>query len=242
MELPPGTREWFNRVRGEFAQWFAPLCGKPITYLEIGCWVGGSAEWACQNLLTHPDARGFGIDPYLEMTRRHPQWQMDLVKEFAAKRVEQYRWTWLYGTSKDRLPEWNHGTIHALYIDGDHSAAAIVDDFKTALPHLAPDAIVVFDDYGVGLRKAEPTTPTACDAIMSVCGSFVRKIGSGKQFAMRLTGSPPERLEWPGELPAWNPAQNRRERIPGGLLTSEQRLAGRIQRRERWAREAAKAV
>jgi len=37
--------------------------------------------------------------------------------------------------------------VGLLYIDGDHHFEAVLADFRAWRPHLAPDALVIFDDY-----------------------------------------------------------------------------------------------
>lgn len=39
--------------------------------------------------------------------------------------------------------------VGLLYIDGDHSRAAVLADFRAWRRHLAPRAVIIFDDYGV---------------------------------------------------------------------------------------------
>lgn len=39
--------------------------------------------------------------------------------------------------------------VGLLYIDGDHSRAAVLADFRAWRHHLAPNAVVIFDDFGV---------------------------------------------------------------------------------------------
>lgn len=39
--------------------------------------------------------------------------------------------------------------VGLLYIDGDHNRAAVLADFRAWRRHLAPDAVVIFDDFGV---------------------------------------------------------------------------------------------
>lgn len=39
--------------------------------------------------------------------------------------------------------------VGLLYIDGDHSRDAVLADFRAWRHHLAPNAVVVFDDFGV---------------------------------------------------------------------------------------------
>lgn len=39
--------------------------------------------------------------------------------------------------------------VGMLYIDGDHSREAVLADFRAWRRHLAPEAVIVFDDFGV---------------------------------------------------------------------------------------------
>jgi predicted O-methyltransferase YrrM len=39
--------------------------------------------------------------------------------------------------------------VGLLYIDGDHSRAAVLADFRAWRRHLAPHAVIIFDDFGV---------------------------------------------------------------------------------------------
>jgi predicted O-methyltransferase YrrM len=39
--------------------------------------------------------------------------------------------------------------VRLLYIDGDHSREAVLADFRAWRRHLAPHAVVIFDDFGV---------------------------------------------------------------------------------------------
>lgn len=39
--------------------------------------------------------------------------------------------------------------VGLLYIDGDHSRAAVLADFRAWRPLLAPEAVIIFDDFGV---------------------------------------------------------------------------------------------
>jgi len=63
------TRNWFRRRnQATFEEYVLPMwAGKPITYLEIGVYEGQSLTWMMQNVLTHPDSRAVGIDPWLPL-------------------------------------------------------------------------------------------------------------------------------------------------------------------------------
>ena len=59
------------------------------------------------------------------------------------------RITLLAGDSGDCLGELPVGSIDVVYIDADHSYAAVRRDIAAALPRLKPDGVLIFNDYTV---------------------------------------------------------------------------------------------
>lgn len=174
---------WFRRVKREFCPLLLPFAGKPVTYVEIGCWAGGSAEWVCRNILTHPEARGYGIDPY-PSEKRHPQSEVDMIKNMAAVRVKLtgVNWKWHYlpsievlGDSEGNLARLEK--IDILYIDGDHDGHAVVQDFALAWPMLKVGSLVIFDDYVVKSPKSVPNVREGFDAIKLAWGPLIQEVG-----------------------------------------------------------------
>lgn len=51
------------------------------------------------------------------------------------------------GFSVDVAEKWSGKPIGLLFIDGDHSEAAVKADFEAWKPHLGNDPVVAFDDY-----------------------------------------------------------------------------------------------
>lgn len=43
------------RRKKEFSRYTLDLSAAPVSYVEIGCWAGASAEWVCRKILQHPD-------------------------------------------------------------------------------------------------------------------------------------------------------------------------------------------
>lgn len=50
--------------------------------------------------------------------------------------------------SADAGRAWPGPAVGLLYVDADHAEAAVRADFEAWRPHLAPGAVVAFDDYG----------------------------------------------------------------------------------------------
>lgn len=184
---------WFRRTKGEFAPLLAPYAGLPLTYVEIGCWAGASAEFVAAEILTHPDSRGIGIDPYYPEPR-HPEEEIAAIMERAKSRVRAAcggRWTWIREPSIDALRKLRRTIggreIDVLYIDGDHDGHAVVQDFALAWPFLRVGSTVIFDDY---VRKKVSHHPHVADgyhAILAAWGGLLQEVGvHRKQRAVKV--------------------------------------------------------
>jgi len=121
--------------------------------VEIGAWKGKSSCYLAAGRRAGAGGRVFSVDPWSadvqEWSRYHPS---ATLGEWAAQ-VDAAGYgdvvTPMRGRSTDVAPEWRHGPIGLLYIDGDHAREAVLADFAAWRPHLAATAVVVFDDYGV---------------------------------------------------------------------------------------------
>jgi len=173
-------RNFFRLVSRRFGKVVKRHAGKPTTYVEIGCWHGGSAAYVAEHVLsTHVDSVGYGIDPYGHNRKHDP----DKIEEI---RLEAHavvaatgfqNWNWIRKPSIEALSNWVPLTggqeIDCLYIDGRHEAFCAVLDFALAWPWLKPGATVIFDDYGIGTRKHFPHVPEAVDAIEHTFGNLL---------------------------------------------------------------------
>lgn len=169
---------WFARVKKQFSRHAIRYAHKPITYVEIGCWEGASARWVCEHVLTHPEARGFGIDPYAACGHdwRHTDSDMEKHMHVAHNVLRPWndKWTWVRKPSVEALSHWEHGPIDLLYIDGAHSGPYSLLDFCLAWPHLRVGSGVIFDDYAIGLRKRFPHVPECIEAIENTFGNLLK--------------------------------------------------------------------
>ena len=179
---------WFRHVRREFCPRALEYAGRPITYVEIGVWHGASAMWVCENILTHPASRGFGIDPYLP-DGKHRKPEVDRVKRAARRRLRHFRnWNWLYETSRAALTDWQCGTIDLLYLDGSHLASDVLADFVLAWPHLTIGSGIIFDDLLLCRKKPAAGVPQAITAIMGCFGGMIEPWGEKHkwQYAVKV--------------------------------------------------------
>ena len=184
---------WFGRVRREFAAATRGFAGRAIIYVEIGCWAGASAEWACRNLLADPDSCGVGIDPY-GPDRKHGNDEIERVRQSAIKRVAATgaQWEWLQTPSATALRGplqslLNGRAIDIIYIDGCHDADAVLTDFILAWPLLRAGSVVIFDDVGrTPCRHGGPHVREAVEAVALCWGRKLERLPGRRQAAFRV--------------------------------------------------------
>lgn len=192
---------WFNKSGREFQALVKPFAGKPITYVEVGVWKGDSAAWMCENVLTHPESRGYGFDPY-PADAKHAKHEVTEIEIAADKRLRQYvgrdasgkEFYWFTLSVVDSVVGIRllQKPIDLLYLDGDHTAGAVVCDWCAAWPLLKVGAVVIFDDWGIGKRKHHRHVPEAFEAIKLAFHDMVDVIHEGPlQAAIRVRAKEP---------------------------------------------------
>jgi hypothetical protein len=82
--------------------------------------------------------------------------------------------------------------IDLAYLDGDHTAGAVVCDWCAVWPLLRVGSVVIFDDWGIGKRKHHRHVPEAFDAIVLAFADMIDVIHQGpKQAAIRVRAKEP---------------------------------------------------
>ena len=141
--------DWFSRAAIAWNNLLGHLRNQPVQCLEIGSYEGRSAIWLAENILTHPDAQLYCIDPWLPM----PNLPFDYVG--AEARFDHnrsvcrngYRIRKLKGTLRTSAFRFTDESLDLIYVDGSHEARDVITDFALAFPLLKPDGILIFDDY-----------------------------------------------------------------------------------------------
>jgi len=154
------TRSWFlNRNLPTFREYIYPEWqGKPITYLEIGVFEGMSLVWMLQHVLTHPNCRAIGIDPWL-MTSKLDSDYMREVMSRATKNTSKWRWQGICGliqansaevlrrmVRKNGYEGISRESVDICMIDGNHNDYAVLDDALLCLQLVKPGGWLLFDD------------------------------------------------------------------------------------------------
>jgi len=127
-----------------------------ITYVEIGCYAGGSA---CL-MLQRPNTRVISIDLGSPIPEAVVHANVQKLNKF------NNLYNYLKGSSQtyemvDRLKELTN-EIDILFIDGDHSYQAVINDFMLYEGLVKPEGFIIFDDYH---DYGSPGTKIAVDEI-----------------------------------------------------------------------------
>jgi predicted O-methyltransferase YrrM len=135
-----------------------------ITYVEIGCYAGGSTCLVLQRKNTNV----FAID----LANPIPQSVvMDNVNKF---NIHNNNFNYIKGSSHDintlnTLKEFVK-EIDILFIDGDHSFLGVKTDFNMYSPMVKSGGYVVFDDYND--KQYSPQVASAVDEIISTLNGY----------------------------------------------------------------------
>lgn len=150
------TRNWHrNRNMQSFREFVHPeWAGKPLTYLEIGVFEGQSLCWMMEHVLTHPDSRAVGVDPWL-ITTKLDQETMDAVRARAEHNAGKWpRATLVRGNSAEVLRRMirygfvglKKDSVDVVMIDGNHNKWAVIDDAEQCIKLVRPGGWLLFDD------------------------------------------------------------------------------------------------
>jgi predicted O-methyltransferase YrrM len=73
-----------------------------------------------------------------------------------------------------------------IYIDGDHSASAVLEDAVLAFAHLKKGGIMIFDDYEwTGMSSEQERPKMAVDAFVAIYADKLTVINRGYQLAIK---------------------------------------------------------
>lgn len=134
-----------------------------ISYVEIGCYAGGSSCLVLQRKNTNV----YTIDLSVPIPKNVVMTNVDKFN------VHGNIFEYIEGSSQDintinRLRSFID-TIDVLFIDGDHSSIGVVSDFEVYSPMVKPGGYIIFDDYNDFIHSPE-VKPTVDEIISNISG------------------------------------------------------------------------
>jgi GR25 family glycosyltransferase involved in LPS biosynthesis len=175
------TKETFTELLSEYV-------GKDdLRFLEIGSFCGDSSAWIANNVLTGNNSRLDCIDPWLlDVENLSYDWS-EIEQEFD-KQMKPYkdRITKNKCFSFDWLISNRNNKFDFIYIDGDHSAKAILEDAVLSWNILKINGIMAFDDYEWRHPDGQEYDPKkAIDAFLDIYRSKISVMHMGWQVWIR---------------------------------------------------------
>lgn len=180
------TADWFG---GNIPLWqglFAHLAGQPnVKFLEIGSYEGRAVVWLLGNVLTHETARIDCVDVFFEEPDAKETYEKrfdhNIKTALGQKKVNKIK-----APSYDALRKLELNSYDAIYIDGSHLSADVLEDAVLAFRLLKSGGMMIFDDYEWNVHTDPLLTPQiAVDAFLRVFENHYELLHKGYQVAIR---------------------------------------------------------
>lgn len=174
-------------------KYLSELFGKEkIEYLEIGAYEGQSLTWVMQNIWTHPSSRATVIEPFYAGTRK--RFVQNLRSLGLAGRVRL-----IDKPSHQVLKFFKKDCVDLIYIDGDHTYKAVLQDAVAAWPLLKVGGYIIFDDYYwmKWSLDSKDRPQAAIDKFLKIVGKKGRCLEKGIQVIVQKKAELDEMMEIP---------------------------------------------
>jgi predicted O-methyltransferase YrrM len=112
--------------------------------VEIGTHKGFSAKMWCS---ANPNLELTCIDPYIRYGVKQSQEHHDINYESACSLLERFNATVIRKTSMEMVDKFEDGSLDFVYIDGDHTFDACVQDVICWSPKVRHGGLVLMHDY-----------------------------------------------------------------------------------------------
>ena len=182
---------WFaGAARVNFEKYLAELKGKPdLRFCQVGAFTGDASLWLMSNILTHPTSVLVDVDTWQGSPKEDIHMQMDWkdVESTYNNKVGHLNIVKRKMDSREfffKIPSHNYDFV---YIDGDHTEAAVWHDAINGFRALKIDGILAFDDYtwGAGLEDQSLTPAPAIDKFLEEYDGYYSLLEKGGQVWLR---------------------------------------------------------
>ena len=187
------TRDWFS---ANIPFWERLLPNPKQQALEIGSYEGRSACWLLQNALntdgTLVCVDAWGVERYMDNPMEGVYERF--INNIELARTETQSVIAMQKNSVDALAELlvtgSRNRFDFIYIDGAHRAVDTLTDACMAFQLLAPEGIMVFDDYFIGsVCGTTVDKKNAVDAFVNCFKDFCSVVMNNKQVGVKKISS-----------------------------------------------------
>ena len=182
---------WFESTDAirNFEKHLSHLAGKPdLRLLQIGAFTGDASVWLCENILSDQSSILIDVDTWAgsdEPVHHNMDWN-DVLEVYENKISKYKRVVRLKMTSDQYFAGEIAHQFDFIYIDGDHTAFAVLRDGMNAYEKCKVGGIIAFDDYTWSLGKGDFYDPHyAIDALCHLLIGKVEKIEDNSQLWLR---------------------------------------------------------
>ena len=185
---------WFEHTDAmrNFEKNLLPLADKEIKCLQVGAYTGDATKWMVENILKQPSSFLVDVDTWEgsdEPVHHNMDWK-DVYKTYTDKNataIFEQKVVVMQMTSDRYFAGIGEEQIFDfIYVDGDHTAFAVLRDGSNAYDKLKVGGILAFDDYTWSMSKGDFYDPGyAIDALCHLLIGRVEKIEDNSQLWLR---------------------------------------------------------
>ena len=184
---------WFLQggAQHNFAKYLPELLDRPISALQVGAYTGDATVWLFENLLSRNENSSLvDVDTWGgsdEPEHKAMDWQsVESVYDSKTNHYLESGKLCKVKSTSDEFFDTNEATYDFIYIDGDHTAAAVLKDGVNAVKFINPKGILAFDDYMWRSGRGASYDPyPSIDAIMTAFQSDFEIMEVGLQVWLR---------------------------------------------------------
>lgn len=184
---------WFGHYAdGFFERHLTGLAGQSdLRFLQVGAFTGDATMWLLTHILTGPGSTLTDVDTWRgsDEPEHEPFDFVEVERTYDARTVAlraSGRLVKFKGSSETFFRSEPETLFDFVYIDGDHTAAAVLSDGMHAYRMLKPGGLLAFDDYLWKSGKGAEYDPgPAIDVISGTLYGRLEKLEQGLQVWFR---------------------------------------------------------
>ena len=162
------SKDWVTKKIPLWSSVLDKFKGKPVSYLEIGCFEGKATRWILDN---------FSVDSIFIFDTFHMPNMRDIFENNIRKYIDKV--LIFEGKSQEEVRKAlnKEDKIDIAYIDGSHMAYDVLEDAILVFRHMKIGGIIIFDDYGWHKRRSQNNPQSApklgIDSFLNVFKDFI---------------------------------------------------------------------